>query len=91
MEVEDEVDVGSGKLPMSCVWEVMRRLTPATLLNVAKVCRGWRDVSKQIWKAAEEVRLRVPKKMQVGFVGLVLQKCPGLVRLSLTMERFEML
>ncbi|KAK1412590.1 hypothetical protein QVD17_33967 [Tagetes erecta] len=87
VDLEDvEVDVGSGKLPVSCLWEVMRRLPPPTLLTVAKVCTGWRDVSKQIWKAAEEVRVRVPAKMQVGYVGSVLQKCPGLVRLSLTME-----
>ncbi|KAI3806034.1 hypothetical protein L1987_21924 [Smallanthus sonchifolius] len=81
-----EVDIGSGTLPMSCLWEVMRRLPPPSLLSAAKVCKGWRDVTKQLWKAAEELRLRVPANTQVGFVGSVLQKCPALVRLSLTME-----
>lgn len=93
VEVEDEDDVdvviGSGKLPVSCLWEVLRRLPPPSLLSAAKVCKGWRDVSKRLWKAAEELRLRVPAKTQVGFVGSVLQKCPALIRLSLTMERFE--
>lgn len=88
VEDEDDVDVviGSGKLPVSCLWEVLRRLPPPSLLSAAKVCKGWRDVSKRLWKAAEELRLRVPAKTQVGFVGSVLQKCPALIRLSLTME-----
>lgn len=90
-DVEEEVEIGSGefKLPVSCLWEVLRRLPPPSLLSAAKVCKGWRDCSKKLWKAAEELRLRVPVKMQVGFVGSVLQKCPALVRLSLTMERFD--
>ncbi|XP_076935736.1 F-box/LRR-repeat protein 17-like [Bidens hawaiensis] len=81
-----EVDFGSGKLPVSCVWEVMRRLPPVDLLSAAKVCTGWRDVSKMVWKAAEEVRVRVPKGSRVGFVGSVLQKCVKLGRLKLIME-----
>ncbi|KAK9070129.1 hypothetical protein SSX86_010529 [Deinandra increscens subsp. villosa] len=83
---DEEVDIGSGKLPMSCLWEVMRRLPPPSLLSAAKVCTGWREVTKRIWKAAEELRLRVPAGTQVGFVGSVLQKCPALARLSLTMQ-----
>ncbi|KAJ0699113.1 putative F-box domain, leucine-rich repeat domain superfamily, F-box-like domain superfamily [Helianthus annuus] len=87
IEEEEVVDFGCGKMPVSCMWEVMRRLPPAALLTAAKVCTGWRDVTKQLWKAAEEVRLRVPAKVQVGFVGSVLQKCcSALVRLSLTVE-----
>ncbi|XP_076913347.1 F-box/LRR-repeat protein 17-like [Bidens hawaiensis] len=81
-----EVDFGSGKLPVSCVWEVMRRLPPVDLLSAAKVCTGWRDVSRMIWKAAEEVRVRVRKGIRVGFVGSVLQKCHKLGRLTLIME-----
>ncbi|KAJ0691838.1 putative F-box domain, leucine-rich repeat domain superfamily, F-box-like domain superfamily [Helianthus annuus] len=84
--IDEEVDIGSGKLPVSCLWEVMRRLPPPALLSAAKVCTGWRDVSKRLWKAAEELRLRVPANIQVGYVGSVLQKCPALVRLSLTMQ-----
>nr|XP_043637357.1 F-box/LRR-repeat protein 17 [Erigeron canadensis] len=88
-EEDDDVEVvdfGSGELPVSCLWEIMRRLPPVTLLSAAKVCRGWRDVTKRLWKAAEELRLKVPVKTQIGFVGSLLQKCPALVRLSLTME-----
>jgi hypothetical protein len=81
-----EVDVRSGKLPMSCLWEVMRRLPLPALLSAAKVCTRWRDVTRRLWKAAEEPRLRVPARTQVGLVGSVLQKCPALVRLSVTMQ-----
>ncbi|CAH1447343.1 unnamed protein product [Lactuca virosa] len=81
-----ELDVGSGELPVNCLWEVLRRLPPPSLLSAAKVCKGWLDVSRRLWKAAEELRLKVPAKTQVGCVGSVLQKCPALVRLSLTME-----
>ncbi|XP_071939026.1 F-box/LRR-repeat protein 17-like [Coffea arabica] len=87
LELEPEPDLaGSGKLPMSCLWEVLRRLPPPALLSAARVCKGWRDTSKRLWRAAEELRLRVPAKAQIGFVGSVLHKCPGLVRLSLRME-----
>lgn len=58
------------------------------LLIAAKVCKGWRDTSRRIWKAAEELRLRVPVRSQLGFAGSVVRKCPGLLRLSLRMERF---
>ena len=80
-------DPESGALPASCLWEILRRLPPAELLSVARVSNSWRETSKRLWKAAEELRLRVPARAQVGFVGSVLQKCPGLVRLSLRMER----
>ncbi|XP_028076206.1 F-box/LRR-repeat protein 17-like [Camellia sinensis] len=83
---ELEQVMGSGKLPVSCLWEVLRRLPPPELLSAAKVCKGWRDTARKLWRAAEELRLRVPAKAQVGFAGSVLQKCPGLVRLSLRME-----
>lgn len=81
-----DFDIGSGRLPGSCLWEVLRRLPPPALLSAAKVCKGWRDVTKRLWRAAEELRLKVPPRTQVGFVGSVLQKCPALVRLSLTMQ-----
>ncbi|KAL3531276.1 hypothetical protein ACH5RR_010598 [Cinchona calisaya] len=87
LEMEVEPDLGdSGKLPMSCLWEMLRRLPPPALLSAARVCKGWRETTKRLWRAAEELRLRVPAKSQVGFVGSVLHKCPGLVRLSLRME-----
>lgn len=87
-ELDEEVDFdGSGKLPGSCLWEVLRRLPPAGLLSAARVCRGWRETTRRLWRAAEELRLRVPATAQIGFVGSVLQKCPGLVKLSLRIER----
>ncbi|XP_016503125.1 F-box/LRR-repeat protein 17-like isoform X1 [Nicotiana tabacum] len=87
LDLENELDLGgSGKLPASALWEVLKRLPPSALLSAAKVCKGWRDVSRRIWKSAEELRLGVPLKAQIGLVGSVLQKCPGLVKLSLRME-----
>lgn len=85
---EPDLDpTASGGLPAVSLWEVFRRLPPAGLLEAAKVCRGWRDASRRVWKAAEELRLRVPSGAQVGFVGSVLKKCPGLLKLYLRMER----
>ncbi|XP_015891437.3 F-box/LRR-repeat protein 17 [Ziziphus jujuba] len=83
---EAENDLESGGLPASCLWEVLRRLPPAGLLSAAKVCKGWRETSRRLWKAAEVLKLRVPARAQVGFVGSVLKKCAGLVSLSLRME-----
>ena len=97
-EEQEEEDFGypsmdpePGALPASCLWEILRRLPPAGLLSAARVSKSWRETSKRLWKAAEELRLRVPARAQVGFVGSVLQKCPGLVRLSLRMERLGFL
>ncbi|XP_047316587.1 F-box/LRR-repeat protein 17-like isoform X2 [Impatiens glandulifera] len=73
-------------LPMNCLWEVLSRLPPTSLLSAANVCKGWRDTSMKIWKAALELRLKVPARGEVGFVGSVLKKCPRLVRLSLSLE-----
>ncbi|KAK2648491.1 hypothetical protein Ddye_015980 [Dipteronia dyeriana] len=85
-EPADSDPITSGGLPAICLWEVLRRLPPAGLLAAAKVCKGWRDTTRRLWRASEELRLRVPLRAQVGFVGSVLQKCPGLIRLSLRME-----
>lgn len=85
---EMESDPVSGGLPASCVWEVLRRLPPSGLLSAAKVCKGWRETARRLWKAAEVLRLRVPPRAQVGLVGSVLHKCPALVSLSLRMERY---
>lgn len=87
-DLESELDLGgSGKLPANCLWEVFKRLPPTAMLSAAKVCKGWRDVSRRIWKSAVELRLEVPVKAQIGLVGSVLHKCPGLVKLSLRMKR----
>lgn len=85
---EMESDPVSGGLPASILWEVLRRLPPAGLLSAAKVCKGWRETTRRLWRAAEVLRLRVPSRAQVGLVGSVLHKCPGLVSLSLRMERY---
>ncbi|KAJ6708951.1 MITOCHONDRIAL ATP SYNTHASE COUPLING FACTOR B [Salix koriyanagi] len=86
---ESELDLfgsGCGKLPVSCMWEILRRLPPAGLVAAGSVCKGWRETTKRLWRAAEELRLRVPPRSQPGFVGSVLQKCPGLSRLNLRLE-----
>ncbi|KAH6813697.1 RNI-like superfamily protein [Perilla frutescens var. frutescens] len=86
-DLDEDLDLdGAGGLPASCFWEVMRRLPPVGLLSAARVCRGWRETTRRIWRAAEELRLRVPATAQIGFVGSVLQKCPGLLKLSLKIE-----
>lgn len=85
---EPEPDPDCGGLPGSCLWEVLRRLPPAGLLSAAKVCKGWRETARRLWRAAEVLKLRVPVRAQVGFVGSVLHKCPALVSLSLRMERY---
>ncbi|PHU22059.1 F-box/LRR-repeat protein 17 [Capsicum chinense] len=65
---------------------MLKRLPPSSLLSSAKVCKGWRDVSRRIWRSAEELRLGVPVNAQIGLVGSVLKKCPGLVKISLRMK-----
>ncbi|XP_050364429.1 F-box/LRR-repeat protein 17 [Argentina anserina] len=85
-DTEVDWDRGWGGLPMSCLWEILRRLPPPGLLSGAMVCRGWRETTRRLWKAAESLRLRVPARAQVRFVRLVLHKCPNLVSLSLTIE-----
>ncbi|KAJ7972712.1 F-box/LRR-repeat protein 17 [Quillaja saponaria] len=86
--LEPETDLDTCGLPANCMWEILRRLPPAGLLSAAKVCKGWRETARRLWKAAEELRLRVPMTAQIGFVFVtsMLQKCPGLVRLSIKME-----
>ncbi|KAH9602773.1 hypothetical protein KSS87_023060 [Heliosperma pusillum] len=68
------------------LWEVMRRLPPPAVVAAAGVCREWREVGFRVWKAVEEIRVRVPRLDSVGFVGSVLKRCRSLVRISLRME-----
>eukprot|EP00268_Persea_americana_P052233 TRINITY_DN5841_c0_g2_i14.p1 TRINITY_DN5841_c0_g2~~TRINITY_DN5841_c0_g2_i14.p1 ORF type:complete len:551 (+),score=77.27 TRINITY_DN5841_c0_g2_i14:356-2008(+) len=82
-EEDDDVET---VIPSICLSEVMRRLPPPALLSAAQVCRGWRDCARRVWRSAEELRLRVPPLSQVWFVGSVLRRCTGLVRLSLRIE-----
>lgn len=92
-EVGDEMDgdLGGVVLPGRLLVEVLRRLPPKELMAAAGVCRGWKECVGRVWKAAEELRIRVPRRSQVGFVGSVLQKCGSLARLSLRMERLGFL
>lgn len=83
----DSSDLDSCGLPVNILWDVLRRLPPAGLLSAANVCKGWRDTARRVWRATEELRLRVPARAQVGFVASMLQKCTSLVRLSVRMER----
>jgi len=89
LELDLDMDFDSSGLPGNLRWEVLRRLPPAGLLSAAKVCKGWRETARKLWKATEELKLRVPVKVHVGFVASMLQKCPGILRLSLRMERCE--
>lgn len=79
--------VQPGKFHAVALWEVLKRLPPSSLLMAARVCKRWRETSRKMWKAAEELRIRVPEKAQIGYIGSLLQKCPRLIRLSLKIER----
>lgn len=79
--------VQPGRFHAVGLWEVLKRLPPSSLLMAARVCKGWRETARRMWKAAEELRIRVPERAQIGYVGSLLQKCPRLIRLSLTIER----
>ncbi|KAE8730654.1 F-box/LRR-repeat protein 17 [Hibiscus syriacus] len=84
--LDPDDEIVSGGLLAGCLWEVLRRLPPASLLAAAGVCKGWRETTKRLWRAAAELKLMVPPRGQLRFMGLVLKKCPSLVRLSLKME-----
>ncbi|CAL9246377.1 unnamed protein product [Arabidopsis halleri] len=78
--------VQPGRFHAVGLWEVLKRLPPSSLLMAARVCKGWRETSRKMWKAAEELRIRVPERAQIGYIGSLLQKCPRLIRLSLKIE-----
>ncbi|XP_073302735.1 F-box/LRR-repeat protein 17-like isoform X2 [Primulina huaijiensis] len=84
--VDDPDPNPCGVLPMSCMWEVLRRLPPLGLMAAAGVCKGWRDATRRIWRGTEELRLGVPAKAQIGFLGSMLPKCTGLLKLTLRIE-----
>ncbi|CAH8382723.1 unnamed protein product [Eruca vesicaria subsp. sativa] len=85
LRVDAEI-VQPGRFHAVGLWEVLKRLDPCGLMMAARVCKGWRETARRMWKAAEVLRIRVPRKAQIGYVGSLLQKCPGLVRLTLTLE-----
>ncbi|XP_074317786.1 F-box/LRR-repeat protein 17 [Silene latifolia] len=85
VQVAQMVDAGGG-WPAGCLMEVMKKLPPLGLIAAAGVCVGWREVAGRVWKATEELRVRVPNTGSVGFVGSLLKKCPSLLRISLRIE-----
>ncbi|KAF3559413.1 hypothetical protein F2Q69_00015285 [Brassica cretica] len=90
-EARDSLDLDAdvvqpGRFDAAGLWEVLKRLPPSGLLMAARVCRGWRETAWKMWKSAEELRIRVPERAQIGYVGSLLQKCPALIRLSLKIE-----
>ncbi|XP_039039473.1 F-box/LRR-repeat protein 17-like [Hibiscus syriacus] len=83
---DPDSEIVSGGLPVGCLWEILRRLPPVGLLAAGSVCKGWRETTKRLWRAVEELRLLVRPEAQLRFIGSVLQKCPGLINLSLKVE-----
>ncbi|KAG9451704.1 hypothetical protein H6P81_004608 [Aristolochia fimbriata] len=83
---DDEESETCGPLTWTCLVEVLRRAGPKSLLSAAQVCRGWRDCARRMWRSTEELSLRVPPRSRLGSVGSLLQKCSGLLRLTLRIE-----
>ncbi|XP_078442792.1 RNI-like superfamily protein [Wolffia australiana] len=88
LSVEDEIgdELAGGFLPVRVLVDVLSRLPPKDLSVAAGVSKRWKDCVGRVWRSAEELRIKVPRRSQVSFVGSVLQKCSSLVRLSLRME-----
>lgn len=86
LDLDSDV-VQPGRFHAAGLWEVLKRLPPSGLLMAARVCRGWRETARKMWKAAEELRIRVPVSARIGYVGSLLHKCPSLLTLSLKIER----
>ncbi|KAL2934607.1 F-box/LRR-repeat protein 17 [Bienertia sinuspersici] len=83
----DGDEIVSGGLPAICMWEVMTRLPPSSVMSASGVCRSWRDLTGRVWKNTQELRVRVPGNGSVRFVGSLLKKCcSSLLRISLQME-----
>jgi hypothetical protein len=92
-ELDDEeegatVDVGARRpVPTEVMAEVLRRLGPRGVLAAAGVSRGWRDCAGRVWRAADELRLRVLAASGVALLAALLPRCTALSRLYLRMER----
>ncbi|XP_072147286.1 F-box/LRR-repeat protein 17 isoform X2 [Setaria viridis] len=81
------VEVGGRPVPGEVMAEVLRRLGPRGVMAAAGVNRGWRDCAGRVWRAADELRLRVLASTGAGLLGALLPRCPALSRLDLRMER----
>ena len=74
-------------MPREVMAEVLRRLGPRGVMAATGVSRGWRDCAGRVWRAAEELRLRVLASSGAGLLGALLPRCTALSRLDLRMER----
>lgn len=84
---EATVDVGARKVHREVMAEVLRRLGPRGVMAAAGVSRGWRDCAGRVWRAAEELRLRVRASSGVDLLAALLPRCSALSHLHLQMER----
>ncbi|KAF8721869.1 hypothetical protein HU200_022813 [Digitaria exilis] len=80
------MEVGGRPVPVEVMAEVLRRLGPRGAMAAAAVSRGWRDCAGRVWRAAEELRLRLLAASGAGPLAALLPRCPALSRLDLRME-----
>ncbi|CAN6323248.1 unnamed protein product [Urochloa humidicola] len=81
------MEVGGRPVPREVMAEVLRRLGPRGVMAAAGVSRGWRDCAGRVWRAADELRLRVLAGSGPGILAALLPRCDALSRLHLRMER----
>ncbi|KAI3805533.1 hypothetical protein L1987_27991 [Smallanthus sonchifolius] len=74
VELDVEVDIGSGRLPVSCLWEVLRRLPPPALLSAAKKC-----------PALVRLSLTMQSDMDSTMLACIAFACPNLESLEILM------
>lgn len=86
LDEEATVDVGARAVSREVMAEVLHRLGPRGVMAAAGVSRGWRDCAGRVWRAAEELRLRVLASSGAGLLAALLPRCPALSRLHLRME-----
>ncbi|CAL4943280.1 unnamed protein product [Urochloa decumbens] len=81
------MEVGGRPVPREVMAEVLRRLGPRGVMAAAGVSRGWRDCAGRVWRAADELRLRVLAGSGAGILAALLPRCAALSCLHLRMER----
>ncbi|CAN6310135.1 unnamed protein product [Urochloa humidicola] len=86
-EDDDVMEVGGRPVPGEVMAEVLRRLGPRGVMAAAGVSRGWRDCAGRVWRAADELRLRVLAGSGAGILAVLLPRCAALSSLHLRMER----
>ncbi|CAN6291754.1 unnamed protein product [Urochloa humidicola] len=86
-EEDDVMEVGGRPVPGEVMAEVLRRLGPRGVMAAAGVSRGWRDCAGRVWRAADELRLRVLAGSGAGILAVLLPRCAALSSLHLRMER----